>query len=666
MYNGFNLINNIMKSEVWYPMRKITGVLSIILVTCIVSGMIVVQGNEAIMGKHLTNISATDDFGRKITGVDGFKENRYVGLFYFLWLGQQNQKEIYDITEILRTDTLANLTDLSSDKYKNVSTYFFNEPLYGYYNSADPWVIRKHIELFIAANIDFLALDVTNGIFYDNVLVKLLEILEEYRSDGWKVPRIVFFTNLNSKGAVSHFYNSIYKQGKYKELWFYGPYSKPLIIANPDELTQDMLDFFYVRPPQWPLDVKHEEGFPYMNISKPQDIYTNLINVSVSQFAGPCSDAVIKGYGVNERFYGRGYSSATGKNNVVKNILRGENFKEQWEYAIKADPEIVFVTGWNEWIAQKNEQGYGWIDTFNTEWSRDIEMTKKRSYSSEDANDYTSQGYGDNFYLQLVDYVRKFKGIRNENEKSKPQTATMDVYGAPSAWDAINEERNVFYNIAAKNAARNFKGASPGITYTTAEALNFIRKVRVTNDDKNLYFCIETDEPIKEDPDKDNILNLLISLPGSKSAKKSWEGYQYIINRKPSADGVTSLEKVSEEGKYTFIEVSKVKYSIQGNVMQVEVPLKDLGIRKNEVHIEFKVCDSIEHPDDIMDYYVTGSSAPIGRINFVYENYSIIKGNMSKLELILAISALSLIGVSVLFFVNRSIKLKKKNQEVTE
>jgi hypothetical protein len=117
----------------------------------------------------IIKVSCTDALGRTLHDVKGFREDRYVGLFYFLWLGQQNQKEVYDITSILRTHSINELVDINSGKFPNDDVYFFNEPLFGYYNSEDPWVIRKHIELFIYAQIDFLVFDITNGIYYDKV-----------------------------------------------------------------------------------------------------------------------------------------------------------------------------------------------------------------------------------------------------------------------------------------------------------------------------------------------------------------------------------------------------------------------------------------------------------------------------------------------------------------
>ena len=67
------------------------------------------------------------------------------------------------------------------------------------------------------------------------------------------------------------------------------------------------------------------------------------------------------------------------------------------------DIGLVFVTGWNEWIAQKqaNSRILGdkychFVDTFNMEFSRDIEMNAE---------------YLDNYYLSLVRNIRAYKGV---------------------------------------------------------------------------------------------------------------------------------------------------------------------------------------------------------------------------------------------------------------
>ena len=89
----------------------------------------------------------------------------------------------------------------------------------------------------------------------------------------------------------------------------------------------------------------------------------------------------------------------------VDGYLYGWNFQEQWNRALELDPELVFVTGWNEYIAGRvadwpphRPYYMGFPDQYDWNCSRDIEP---------------NAGWGDKgdvYYLQLVDNVRKFKG----------------------------------------------------------------------------------------------------------------------------------------------------------------------------------------------------------------------------------------------------------------
>ena len=58
--------------------------------------------------------------------------------------------------------------------------------------------------------------------------------------------------------------------------------------------------------------------------------------------------------------------------------------------------------------------------------------------------------------------------------------------------------------------------------------------------------------------------------------------------------------------------------TIEGNRMMIAIPLSMLGLTAEDVSIEFKVADNVTEYQDIMDYYVSGDSAPIGRLNYAY------------------------------------------------
>jgi hypothetical protein len=52
--------------------------------------------------------------------------------------------------------------------------------------------------------------------------------------------------------------------------------------------------------------------------------------------------------------------------------------------------------------------------------------------------------------------------------------------------------------------------------------------------------------------------------------------------------------------------------------MQIKIPLSTLGLTADNCEIQFKVADNVAKFDDIMNYYVTGDSAPIGRLSYNY------------------------------------------------
>ena len=80
-------------------------------------------------------------------------------------------------------------------------------------------------------------------------------------------------------------------------------------------------------------------------------------------------------------------------------VSYGAHFADQFEYAIEQDPEFIFITGWNEWMAIRyiSQDGtHTFFDQFTDKLSRDIEMSIGE--------------LKDHYYYQMVDYIRKYKG----------------------------------------------------------------------------------------------------------------------------------------------------------------------------------------------------------------------------------------------------------------
>ena len=374
------------------------------------------------------NIVGTDDFGRVILPVDGkVNDDRYVGMFYFLTLGQHaNHSGIYDINLITYEGTYNKaFTRFNTPITPVGAAHFWGEPVWGYYNSQDPWVIRKQIEMLTMAGIDFIVLDTSNNVLYESVTAVLFELLLEYQNAGWDVPQVVYYLGKHDLNADTSVFGQVYKifyeKDTYKSLWFTpNDPEKPMIIA-PDNViarfrassnaTEQMYaEFFDFRVTQWPIaqpvnEPVYEYGAPWISFEYPQTSQQGWINLSIAQHVTvnmtDTRNSRGRGWHPTEKVKGKWKGE-----NDHENWRQNLNFQAQWNTVLEMTPEqraedarFVFLTGWNEWVAEKirlNEREYYTVDTFNAEYSRDIEPSR-------------SSGMKDYAYFQTV------MNIHNDN-----------------------------------------------------------------------------------------------------------------------------------------------------------------------------------------------------------------------------------------------------------
>jgi hypothetical protein len=318
---------------------------------------------------------------------------------------------------------------------------------------------------------------------------------------------------------------------------------------------------------------------------------------------------------------GRGWDYQLNKN-VKENAFKGTNFETQWENALRSEKPIdeVFITGWNEWVAYKlpmytlhgqseNERTvYGqyenqvtFCDTVDEEFSRDLEMTK--------------DGYGNNFYLQNMRLTREFKFL-NRTVKYAGQYATQNLKNCD--W----QNARTYLDFTDEVFARDFDRADHQERYYNNTNRNDIVSTKMSHDDQHLYMQIKTKDALVFETDQHNNLNVLLKIKDAE--QPAWEGYHYVINRKPltTPSGRTSLEAIALDGIFTFEEAQEVcDYHFDNNVLSIAIPLSALGISAGEKFtIDFKVADGISDPSAIMNYYIDGDSAPIGRLNYRYNS----------------------------------------------
>lgn len=594
----------------------------------------------------MASLSATDKFGREIAPMGYLKTDRerFVGLFYWMWISNTNYyyHNIFDCTKLMSTEEGAAAfwnIDPSNAAYQQLSQigafHFTNEPLYGYYNSSDPWVITRHMELFILAGIDFIFLDTSNSLIYDEDIrgsqfegvVKapsytLLDTMLELYEKGWDVPKVVFLTNTRSGERVEEIRRAFYDSGKYEALWFKPDGVRPMIIATTEQndgasdtwgdvnkfvpvSAADQL-YFDVKETQWPNKGSKPNGFPWISNRAPQTYHeeSKAISVSVAQHGNlGFTDMIDRN--------SRGYNYKEQK--VEENWQLGQNFENQWDTVFSLeekgkDVTFVNVTGWNEWVGMKFgnlDSKAVMVDNFYGQYTRDIEPDKTL--------------YQDTTLLQLTRNLRKFKyepAAETYLWKTKTVRAFEDFEDVPA----------VYVDFEGDALARDywsFDVKPTGPYYTDATDRNDILETRVVHDGTNLYFLVTTKEDVTAYESGDNWMNILIKTEAS-TEDNSFAGYNFAVNRAPDGN-TTSVEKST--GGWNWESAGAAELLVEGNRMMITVPLSTLGLSADNVKFSFKVSDNVQKPSwfaaedaehDILHYYATGDSAPLGRYSYSY------------------------------------------------
>lgn len=553
---------------------------------------------------------ATDALGRSLPmagepGVPSPRTGKYVGMFYFLWHNRPQGKPPagsgpYDVSRILARKPDA-LQHPESPLWGPRGMYhYWAEPLYGYYFSADPWVLRRHAQLLDAAGIDVLIFDTTNAEIYKDVYHALCEVFADVRESGGQTPAIAFMVNTQAGKTAERIYRDLYQPGKFRDLWFVWD-GKPLLICDPKEASPELRRFFTLRRAHWPFTQVDTPYAWHWEATYPQHYgYTTdpktpeQVNVSVAQNLRVSDGQVTNMSAGNAR--GRSFHDGA-MDHAPGSVNLGRNVQEQWKRALELDPPFVMVTGWNEWIAGRWGKPDGpimFVDQYDQQYSRDIEPMKG--------------GHADNYYYQLVANVRRYKGAAPLPHASSPKT--IRIGGGMDPWKDV---RPVFRDNTGDIAPRDFDGAG-GLHYTDDSGRNDIVTVKVARDGSNIYFYAKTRQPLTPSSDP-RWMWLLIDV--DRDPKTGWEGYDFIVNRTIEPDG-TWLER--NNGGWKWTRVRKVSYAVIGDELHLAIPRESLGLRDDRpgIALDFKWADHIQHPGDVLDFYVSGDVAPEGRFRFRY------------------------------------------------
>lgn len=542
------------------------------------------------------SLACTDALGRSV--VSAGESEKLVGVFYFLWQGQHGSTRIIDNSKLVAEHPEAINSEeewLAAGGGNQQEFHFWGEPLLGYYSSDDEWVFRKHVQMLTDVAVDFIVIDTTNAFTYSEQAKKLIGVWHEYLLQGFDVPKIAYYTNSYSADTINRIYDEIYnntelrkKYPRLDELWFYLD-GKPLIIGNENdgEIRQEVKEYFRIKKSQWPNANKVNDGFPWMEFDRSltyQSVFRNngikIMNVSVAQHSDTCTFSKTAWYGANDR----SRSWHNGENDSSENaMLYGYNFAEQWEFAIKMNPDIIFITGFNEWVAQRQtpEENYPiiFVDCADENASRDVEPS--------------AGVLGDNYYLQMVNYIAKFKSTTGKVAKS--ENVTIDINGSFSQWDS-DQIKSVYIDYKNDTADRNSVDFARN-PISDSSGRNDIINMKVAEDTENYYFYVDTADALSS-PDGGSWMTLFINK-------------NIVINRTAPVNGKTNVEKYTD-GVFTKTGEAEIRCEDNKLMLRISKSLIDTADGFN-----FKWADNyIEN--DVDSFYTKGDAAPYGRLCYRY------------------------------------------------
>ncbi len=589
---------------------------AILLFSSLTASAVQAQGPEVIPITNANSV-AVDSLGRALPGyhqTGPAVKDRWVGIFYWQWHGNLRAWTSYNITEWLKTHPGFKDWVSHPEGGPDYPEWYWAEPLFGYYQSTDPWVIRKHMAMLSDAGVDYIFLDYTNAQVYDKELEQLVKIMHELKAAGMNVPRIAFFLNHEPDWKIEHLYKNWYTTGKADDLWFTW-HGKPLLLAamptdasklKDSTLLNELQSYFTFRQ-TWAFHDAKKEPTKWRFMDKHPVSPALDANGKVEQMV------VAKSLGgpLWENMHDAGVSCVPGFEPkyddqwLSKENAQGLFHQYQWDQALKVKAPMLLVTGWNEWTAAVWEtetvkflgrvtgKGQGHIvDEFNQDFNRDLEPMKG--------------GYGDVYYWQFVANMRKYKGMVAPQPVSAPRKIS---FGQSAGWAGVTP---VYKDTVKDTANRNWAGTPTGVFYNNNTSRNDIIAAQVARDAKNISFCVRTSQTLTA-PAGSNWMVLMIDK--DNNPKTGWNGYDLMINRSRK-NGKACIEKCVGN-KWSWKVVGSAAMSI-GN-WQLEMQFPRNLISAGKLAFGFKWMDNQPAQPSIESFYTDGDVAPNSRYNYLYK-----------------------------------------------
>ena len=285
----------------------------------------------------------------------------------------------------------------------------------------------------------------------------------------------------------------------------------------------------------------------------------------------------------------------------------GIYFQQRWDEALQGDPQFLYINDWNEWGAGKyqpegggttkfmrRDNPYFFVDQYNSEFNRCLQPMK--------------DGYTDNYYMQMAENVRRYKGVRPIPEVIGLHPIKIDA--SFSDWAGVEVE---YRDTVGDTFHRNYDGYG-GLHYTNNTGRNDIITSKVAVDRDTVYFYVETQDLLTPHTGTNWMLLL---IDADQNPNTGWYGYDYLINQRVIDDKTTMIERYATNATGgAWVEAARLKYRYSGKGLELAVPRKLLGLKGDAFSFDFHWCDNPTDLKDPISLCTSGDSAPNRRFNY--------------------------------------------------
>ena len=291
---------------------------------------------------------------------------------------------------------------------------------------------------------------------------------------------------------------------------------------------------------------------------------------------------------------------------------QGIYFDEQWERALEVSPQFIWVTGWNEWIAQrfvadKDAQFGGQFaglpqkkgDSFFVDAFSDRVLARRRADAQLDRR-------------QLLlptgrQHIRRYKGAR---PLPIVRSAPIQIDGQFADWNAVSTE---FRDTRDDEVRRDSVGWK-GYNYQNQSGRNDIVSAKIELRSKQRLLSGAN----ARGADQTERRQLDAALYRRRSRTRKPVGWATISSSTAGdvAAGKTTI-RANIGGQYQWGAPRTIPLAMRDNQLELSIPRWILGA--NSLDFDFKWADNCHDKGDWTDFTLNGDAAPNDRFNYRFK-----------------------------------------------